>query len=72
MAKNSGQTGPKIKTSEENVSGVYDQYKSSNLWPIVKEAIEDLVKNQDLKETTLQYYIVGYIVKCIETRSSKK
>jgi hypothetical protein len=39
----------------------YDAQKGSPVWKIVDEAINDLVKNKDLVETTRRDYIVGFI-----------
>jgi hypothetical protein len=39
----------------------YIEYESHPLWKIVENAIEDLVKNDDLVEKTGREYIVGYI-----------
>jgi hypothetical protein len=59
---------PKIKTSDNsNQNRAYEQYKNSPLWKIIEKAIDDLVENQDLKETTSRDLIVGYLVKCIKT-----
>jgi hypothetical protein len=58
---------PKIKTSDNsNQNSLYDQYKNSPLWKTIEKAIDDLVENQDLKETTSRDLIVGYLVKTIK------
>lgn len=57
----------KIKTKSEQDG--YDQYKKFKLWKILEKAIEDLVKNQDLVEETDRFYIVGYIMKCIDKKN---
>lgn len=43
----------------------YDEFDGTPAWEVVDRAISDLVVNQDLGETTLRYYIVGYIVKAL-------
>ena len=44
---------------------IYDRYKKLKFWKIIDDAINDLVENQDIKETADHYYIVGYIVKSL-------
>jgi hypothetical protein len=39
----------------------YETLKATPIWVIVDNAINDLVKNKDLVETTRRDYIVGYI-----------
>jgi hypothetical protein len=41
----------------------YDLYKETKEWKIVEKAIQDLVENNDIAETTGRDYIVGYICK---------
>lgn len=43
----------------------YKALENSILWKIVDKAIEDLVHNKDIKESTNREYIVGYICKLI-------
>ncbi len=45
----------------------YDDYISSPLWKIVEKALIDLENNNDFERTTDRYYMIGYIVKQIET-----
>jgi hypothetical protein len=39
----------------------YETQKGTQVWRTVNKAINDLVKNKDLIETTDRDYIVGYI-----------
>lgn len=39
----------------------YEEYENTDLWNTIWMAIDDLVKNQDLKERTPRAYIVGYL-----------
>ncbi|KWZ81049.1 MAG: hypothetical protein LKH78_08105 [Weizmannia coagulans] len=39
----------------------YEEYENTDLWHTIWMAIDDLVKNQDLKERTPRAYIVGYL-----------
>jgi hypothetical protein len=41
----------------------YEMYMDAPVWEVVNAAIDDLVKNGDLVETTRRDYIVGYICK---------
>lgn len=41
----------------------YAQFKELKAWSVVDHAIEDLVENQDMVETTVRKCIVGYILK---------
>lgn len=41
----------------------YAQFKELKAWKVVDRAIEDLVENQDMVETTVRKCIVGYILK---------
>ncbi len=41
----------------------YEAYRGTPTWNIVEKAIDDLVENEDLVETTGRDYIVGYICK---------
>lgn len=50
---------PKRKYAREP----YAQFKELKAWKVVDRAIEDLVENQDMVETTVRKCIVGYILK---------
>ncbi len=52
--------------------GPYDKYKSDPLWKTVETAIHDLIENQDLTLTTLEYYVVGHLVKSIVEKNSEQ
>lgn len=41
----------------------YAQYKNHPAWKVLDRAIEDLVENQDLVETTVRKCIIGYLIK---------
>lgn len=41
----------------------YDEYKKTETWGKVENAIDELIENQDIKLTTQKDYVVGYIVK---------
>ena len=46
----------------------YDQYKKLKAWKILEQVFEDLVENNDIKETTDRYYIIGYILKNLNSK----
>jgi pyrrolidone-carboxylate peptidase len=48
----------------------YDKYKENPAWPVVEEALNELVDNQDIVFQTVPDYVIGYIVKKLE--ESKK
>jgi len=54
------------------MSHPYEKYKGSNCWRLVEKAIGDLVKNEDIKETTARDYIVGYICKTLSKSSGRQ
>jgi hypothetical protein len=39
----------------------YERFEKSRTWIILNKAIGDLVKNQDITETTRRELIVGYL-----------
>jgi hypothetical protein len=47
------------------MSHPYEAFEADPLWPVVSDAISNLVANGDLSEQTAREYIVGYIVKNI-------
>ncbi len=58
----------KIKHIEsQNISPKhpYIEFEGTPLWLTVKKTISNLKKNQDLKLTTCNHYVVGYICKQI-------
>ena len=40
----------------------YTSYETTRAWSVVEKAIDDLIANRDIKETTNRSYIVGYLV----------
>lgn len=43
----------------------YMKYEGSPLWNVLDKAMDDLVENTDIKETTRREYIIGYLIECI-------
>ena len=50
----------------------YKRYESDALWKVIDSAIEDLVENSDIAETTSRVYIVGYLCKKIRESAPTK
>jgi hypothetical protein len=44
----------------------YEIYRGTPVWKVVDKAINDLVENGDLAESTRRDYIVGYICKKLQ------
>ena len=52
----------KVKTTKrERSASPYEIHRGTRAWKVVDKAINDLVENGDLTETTQRDYIVGYI-----------
>ena len=43
----------------------YKRYEGSPQWQTLNEAVDALVKNGDLRETTNRVYIVGYLCQAL-------
>ncbi len=70
MVDKSGQVGRKTKIKPLDESHPYKEYEGTKLWKTIDKAIDDLVENQDLEETTPRSYIVGYLCKKISEEKS--
>ena len=44
----------------------YKKFQATKAWNVVENAIEKLVENKDLVETTARRYIVGFILKQLD------
>jgi hypothetical protein len=44
----------------------YKKIQATKTWNVVDDAVEQLVKNKDLVETTARRYIVGFILKQLD------
>lgn len=51
---------------QEQVSHPYRGYERYRAWAVLDHALEELVDNKDLKETTRREYIVGWICKALD------
>jgi hypothetical protein len=55
----------------------YKQYEKTHLWLTLKKALDELEENQDIKITTKEEYVIGFLCKKISankkglTKSSK-
>jgi hypothetical protein len=59
------------ETGAAAVDFPYEQYRGTEIWEIVDEAISNLMKNQDIAETTRRDYIVGYLCQKLEPLLAK-
>ena len=50
----------------------YENYASTEMWKTLDRAIDDLVKNRDIVETTRHVYIVGYLCKAVASSYGKQ
>ena len=46
----------------------YKEFEKTGLWKALNKGIQDLVRNQDLKEIERREYIVGYLCKVVTPR----
>lgn len=53
----------KMKPKRKYPREPFAQYKEHAAWKVLDQAIEDLVENQDIVETTVRKFIVGYLIK---------
>jgi hypothetical protein len=49
----------------------YKEFEKTGLWKALNKGIQDLVGNQDLKESARREYIVGYLCKVLTQRKDK-
>ncbi len=47
------------------MSHQYERYKNFPLWDALKKALNELKENQDIKITTKEEYVIGYLCKSI-------
>ncbi len=71
MVKKSGPEARKTKTNDKT-EHPYAKFEDTKLWSVLDKAIDDLVENRDIKETTNRRYIVGYLCMKIEESGLEK
>ena len=49
-----------------------ERFEGTPLWEAINKGIDDLVKNNDIEETTRKEYIVGYLCKLINESVTTK
>jgi hypothetical protein len=54
--------------TETKLKHSYTRYENSDLWNTVRQAVVDLIENQDLELQTREEYVIGYICKALERR----
>jgi len=52
-----------MTTKPARSASPYEIHRGTPVWKVVDKAINDLIENGDLTETTPRDYIVGYICK---------
>ena len=66
MEGSSGPTARKITSNGiAKTPHPYPKFEGTALWTKVNRAVDALVKNGDIQETTRREYIVGYICKIV-------
>lgn len=58
--------GPTQDKSQIPLHNPYENEKTSPYWDVVKNSLKELEDNQDIKITTLHYYVIGYLVKQLD------
>ncbi len=66
MANKSGPADRRTRINPRKIEHPYRHFEDSRLWAKINQAIEDLVQNGDIRETTHRDYIVGYLCKMID------
>jgi hypothetical protein len=67
MEGNFGPMDPKTPQRHDNtgIQHPYKRYEASPQWQILNEALDALVENGDLQETTNRVYVVGYLCQAL-------
>ena len=47
------------------MSHPYHELESTKLWEVLKEALKELIENQDIEITTNEEYVIGFLCKSI-------
>jgi hypothetical protein len=51
--------------NEAEINHPYKAHEGTPQWQVLNEALDALVKNGDIKETTNRVYIVGYLCQAL-------
>jgi hypothetical protein len=67
MEGNFGPMDPKTPQRDDKtgIQHPYKRYEGSPQWQILNEALDALVKNGDVQETTNRVYVVGYLCQAL-------
>lgn len=70
MEGNFGPMDRKMRPQDDNakIQHAYKKYENTPQWHVVNDAIDALVKNGDIQETTNRVYIVGFLCKMLAAR----
>ena len=52
-------------TQKRVMSYPYIEFENTNLWNVLKEALEELKNNQDIEITTNEKYVLGFLCKAL-------
>jgi hypothetical protein len=60
-----------LRIKMKKIKHPYEKFEESKLWNLIENALNDLIKNQDLELTTRKEYVVGYLCKIIDAELLK-
>lgn len=46
----------------------YKEFEQTQLWELIEDALDDLIKNQDIELTTRKEYVIGYLCKTLKSK----
>lgn len=60
-----------VLSNSELMKHPYVEFENCEIWKVVESAIDDLVRNQDIKLTTSRDHVVGYLCRKIAARRNE-
>ncbi len=49
----------------------YKEYEKTQLWRVIDQSLQELIKNKDLELTTRKEYVIGYLCQNIKLKLKK-
>lgn len=49
----------------------YKEYERTQLWRVIDQSIQELIKNKDIDLTTRKEYVIGYLCEKIKLKYEK-
>ena len=46
----------------------YKEFEKTQLWRIINNAVDELIKNQDIELNTRKEYVIGYLCKILTSK----